>query len=247
MVRGILSFTAWFKGYEQNYVIIGGTACDILMNRVGADFRATKDVDMVLIAETLDAGFGNRFWEYIIAGGYKHRRKSAGVPQYYRFTEPTSSEYPVMIELFSRRLDSIILPSKSELTPLPIDDDVSSLSAILLDDEYYAFLKSGIDTTDALPILDAAHLIPFKVKAWLDLTRRRENGEKIDSQKIKKHIRDVFTLTDLVPTSFRLVLPVQIADDMSVFFGNNLRDAEQFLTTARIYGLSDAIPLKGLK
>ena len=128
-------------------MFIGGTACDILMNRVGADFHATKDVDMVLIAETLDANFGSRFWEYIIAGGYEHRRKNTGVPQYYRFTEPTSSEYPAMIELLSRRLDSMALPSKIELTPLPIDDDVPSLSAILLDDEYYAFLKSGIDTT----------------------------------------------------------------------------------------------------
>lgn len=29
------------------------------------------------------------------------------------------------------------------LTPLPIDEDISSLSAILLDDDYYEFLKQG--------------------------------------------------------------------------------------------------------
>ena len=247
MVRGISSFAEWFTGFEKNYVIIGGTACDILMNRVGADFRATKDIDMVLIAETLDADFGNRFWEYIVAGGYEHRRKSTGVPQYYRFTEPKSSEYPAMIELFSRRLDGIALPSGSELTPLPIDDDVSSLSAILLDDAYYDFLKSGIDTAEALPILDVAHLIPFKAKAWLDLTRRRDNGEKIDSQKIRKHKRDIINLTDLIPTTFRLELPESIAADLSAFFAKNLGDAERLLTTAIIYGLAEAIPLDELK
>lgn len=31
MVTGIDSFKEWFKGYEEQYAIIGGTACDILM------------------------------------------------------------------------------------------------------------------------------------------------------------------------------------------------------------------------
>ena len=31
MVRGIDSFREWFKGYEEQYVVIGGTACDLLM------------------------------------------------------------------------------------------------------------------------------------------------------------------------------------------------------------------------
>ena len=31
MVKGIDSFKNWFQGYEEQYVIIGGTACDILM------------------------------------------------------------------------------------------------------------------------------------------------------------------------------------------------------------------------
>ena len=31
MVRGIESFREWFHGYEDQYAIIGGTACDLLM------------------------------------------------------------------------------------------------------------------------------------------------------------------------------------------------------------------------
>ena len=31
MVTGIDSFKEWFKGSEEQYAIIGGTACDILM------------------------------------------------------------------------------------------------------------------------------------------------------------------------------------------------------------------------
>lgn len=48
-----------------------------------------------------------------------------------------------MIELFTRRIDAIILPESAALMPLPIDDDISSLSAILLNNEYYEFLLQG--------------------------------------------------------------------------------------------------------
>ena len=42
MVTGIDSFKEWFKGSEEQYAIIGGTAWDILMTEEGLDFRATK-------------------------------------------------------------------------------------------------------------------------------------------------------------------------------------------------------------
>ena len=35
MVTGIDSFKEWFKGSEEQYAIIGGTACDILMTEEG--------------------------------------------------------------------------------------------------------------------------------------------------------------------------------------------------------------------
>lgn len=44
MVRGIESFREWFRGYEEQYAIIGGTACDLLMTDRGLDFRATKEI-----------------------------------------------------------------------------------------------------------------------------------------------------------------------------------------------------------
>ena len=139
MVTGIESFKEWFKGNESQYAIIGGTACDILMTEEGLDFRATKDIDLVLIIEAVDAAFGRKFWDYVKQAGYEHRNKSSGVPQFYRFSHPTSNRYPAMIELFTRKLDAIQLPDDAVLTPLPMDEDISSLSAILLDDDYYDF------------------------------------------------------------------------------------------------------------
>ena len=60
MVRGIDSFREWFRGYESSYIVIGGTACDLLMSEVGEEFRVTRDIDMVLIVESLNADIGSR-------------------------------------------------------------------------------------------------------------------------------------------------------------------------------------------
>lgn len=124
MVTGIESFKEWFKGNESQYAIIGGTACDILMTEEGLDFRATKDIDLVLIIEAVDAAFGRKFWDYVKQAGYEHRNKSSGMPQFYRFSHPTSNRYPAMIELFTRKLDAIQLPDDAVLTPLPMDEDI---------------------------------------------------------------------------------------------------------------------------
>lgn len=141
--------------------------------------------------EAVDANFGKKFWEYVKRAGYEHCNKSSGVPQFYRFSHPVSNQYPAMIELFTRKLDAIQLPEDAVLTPLPIDEDISSLSAILLDDDYYEFLKQGKVTVDGVTVLDAAYLIPFKAKAWMDLIDRKAAGEHVDSKNIKKHMLTV--------------------------------------------------------
>lgn len=94
------------------------------------------------------------------------------MPQFYRFSHPSSNCFPAMIELFTRKLENIDLKYSHNLTPLSFEEEISSLSAILLNDDYYEFMKTGIRVVDGLSILDATHLIPFKIKAWLDLKKR---------------------------------------------------------------------------
>lgn len=220
MVRGINSFRDWFRGYEAQYAIIGGTACDLLMAGEGLTFRATKDIDLVLIVEAVDATFGQRFWEYVVAAGYEHKNNSTGEPQFYRFTNPQSHDYPTMIELFTRKQDSIALPHDAVLTPLPIDEEISSLSAILLNDDYYEFLKQGRIRVSEVTILDAPYMIPFKAKAWLDLSARRAAGEQVDSKNIRKHKNDVFRLSELLHQNQGKLshLPDDVRKDMLEFF-----------------------------
>ena len=218
MVSGVESFRKWFAEYTDQYTIIGGTACDLLMSEDGLDFRATRDIDMVLIVESLTPEFGRRFWEYVKAAGYEHRNKSTGEPQFYRFSKPSSREYPYMIELFSGRVDAIELPEDAVLTPLPLDDEISSLSAILMDADYYQFLREGKTVLNDIPVLDAAHLIQFKAKAWLDLTERNRNGEHVDSKNIRKHKNDVFRLSILLTSDIRVILSAAIRSDLEKFF-----------------------------
>ena len=106
MVVGMDSFIQKFGDYTDCYTIIGGAACDILMNEADTPFRATKDIDMILVMEARFKEFVKVFWEYILEGGYRFGWKNSEEVHFYRFTEPKAG-YPAMIELFSREPEYI--------------------------------------------------------------------------------------------------------------------------------------------
>lgn len=196
MIEGIEKFKERFAEYSDCYTIIGGTACDILMSEADTDFRATKDIDMILIMEARYKEFAGIFWEFIKEGGYQPEKGNREKASFFRFTKPKPG-YPSMIELFSREPDyNFDIPSV--IVPLHISDDVSSLSAILLNDDFYRFMLEGRRTVDNVCILDALHLIPFKMYAWLNLKDRKENGEHVNERDYKKHKYDVFRLLRIV-------------------------------------------------
>lgn len=99
MVKGMDVFREFFSDYSDQYVLIGGAACDISFGNNDVDFRATRDLDMVLIVEALTTEFGQRFWDFIRQGKYRNRARSSGTPQFYRFDKPEEPGYPLMIEL----------------------------------------------------------------------------------------------------------------------------------------------------
>lgn len=62
-MEGLETFKQYFQEYEDHYVLIGGAACDVIFSEEdGSSFRATKDLDMVLIVEALTLEFGEQFW-----------------------------------------------------------------------------------------------------------------------------------------------------------------------------------------
>lgn len=217
MISGMESFREYFQGYEDCYTIIGGAACDILMHDAALSFRATKDIDMILLIENRFEAFATLFWKYIKAGGYRCGWKSAEKPHFYRFTEPQKSNFPVMIELFSRRPDFQSERSDVYLTPLPVSDEVSSLSAIMLDEDYYKLMLAGRRTVEGISILGAEYLILFKIKAWLDLTQKKTEGLHFNERDLKKHKNDVFRLFALVDPTMRIELTPKVRAEVEQF------------------------------
>lgn len=253
MVIGLNRFRQHFAPYANQYVLIGGTACTVIMQESGLDFRATKDLDIVLYVEALNVNFATAFWDFIQEGGYQNRQRSTGKEVFYRFASPSISDYPSMIELFSRIPDNVKFSGKGHLTPIPINETIASLSAILLDEDYYNFIHLGKQQIKDLSILDAVHLIPLKARAYLDLMGRKRNGESIDEKDIRKHKNDVIRLYQLLSANSRKELPPPIKNDMS-FFLNHIKndksidckslglknvDAQRIIEIlGRIYGIS---------
>lgn len=232
MVKGIEIFQEYFKDYADQYVLIGGAACSISFEEQDANFgRTTKDLDVVLIVEAQTKEFGEKFWEFIRDGGYRHKAKSGGVPQFYRFDKPQNAKFPKMIELFART--DFRIENGSVLTPIHIDDSVSSLSAILLNDSYYQALLEGRDIIDGISVLRPAWLIPFKAKAWLDLREKRES----DSADIKKHRNDIIRLASEMILQ-HCKLPDEVKKDMKTFI-DMFKVSDQELKNLKIHGVHE--------
>ncbi|MBR1892751.1 MAG: hypothetical protein IJ815_04385, partial [Lachnospiraceae bacterium] len=115
---------------------------------------------------------------------------------FYRFTDPKPG-YPVQIELFSR-LPDYHLNVEYGIIQIHIDYDISSISAILLNDDFYDFMMQGRRTVEGISVLDTLYLIPFKMYAWIDLSDRKARGEHVNEKDLKKHKYDVFRLLEII-------------------------------------------------
>ena len=217
MVNGFESFREHFRGYEDCYTIIGGAACDILMGEAALNFRATRDIDMILLIESRFKEFAGIFWDYIKAGKYRCGWRSSEKPHFYRFTEPESAGFPTMIELFSRRPDFLAEREGVIIGPLRVSDEISSLSAIILDGEYYKLMLEGRRTVDGISVLGAEYLILFKAKAWLDLSMKKAAGAHVNDRDLKKHKNDVFRLYTIIEPGKRISLSETVAGDVAAF------------------------------
>lgn len=236
MVKGLDTFQKYFADYEEQYVLIGGAACDILFESNEVNFRATRDLDMVLIVEALTPEFGEKFWEFIVDGKYRNKATNGSNPQFYRFDKPEDDEFPKMIELFCR--SDFKLKNAKGITPIHIDDEVSSLSAILLNDDYYKALLNGKEVRNGLSVLRPEYIILFKAKAYLDLQKRKDSGEKVDSSDIKKHKKDVLRIASELMLEKVEELPIAVDADIHSFI--DLLEQEPFdQNSLKRYGLKN--------
>lgn len=215
MVHGLEVFRDWFAEYPNRYVVIGGTACNLVLARYGAPERATHDIDMVIMAEAFDRAFYERFVSFARQGGYSHRGK-AGKYVLYRFEQPSDPRFPPKIELLSKRPDHLE-GIETDLGRFQTIDSVGSLSAILLDEPYYGLLDRGIEVVEGIPVLGLRYLPVFKIHAWANLTDDKAAGKSVHGDEINKHRRDVLRLCSLFEPGESVALPASIRREVERF------------------------------
>jgi hypothetical protein len=145
--------------------------------------------------ENMTEAFARRFWQFVRDAGYRPERRKPKLdesPKYelYRFLDG-KPDYPQMIELLSRHPDVLGKPHGLVIEPIPTEDAISSLSAIIMDDDFYDFTVRHSRVTDGIRYADPAALIALKAKAYLNLREDKRAGLHINSKDIKKHRSDV--------------------------------------------------------
>ena len=217
MVRGLDIFKKYFEAYPDNYVIIGGTACDLILYEAGFIPRATKDIDIILIVEALNTEFVKQFWQFVVDGNYERKEKNEDERKYYRFMKPGNTEFPFQIELFARNPDLLDFDEQSYLTPIPVDDDLSSLSAILMNDDYYHYMLEHSVLESGLHLANIEALICLKAKAYLEIAERIVNGSKEDAKQLRKHKGVVFRLAVMLTGNDVFKLPESMKAHLQTF------------------------------
>lgn len=132
--------------------------------------------------------------------------------------KPANMEFPYQIELFSRNIGLLDFPEDTRITPIPTDDDLSSLSAILMDDDYYNFTIRHSHVEDGVHIANIESLICLKCKAFLEMSERKAQGGQVDGRHIQKHKKDVLRLAAMLAPSDRFEnVPQTLKKDVSHF------------------------------
>ena len=215
-VRGLDVFREHFSDDRDRFLLIGGVAAFLHLERAGLAPRATQDFDVVLRVE-VEPLLVDRIWEFVRRGKYQATERGTTERGFYRFHKPVDPAYPKMLELFCVAPQGLEVPEDQVVVPVPVDTDVSSLSAILLDREYYDLLARSREDVDGLPVATPACLIVLKARAWLDLTERREAGQRVDGKNIRKHRDDVFKLSQLLVEGEHVALRAGPLADLTRF------------------------------
>jgi len=183
------------------------------MEEQNLEFRATKDIDLVLLTNG-SAALNARISGYVKEGKYKVKEATKEGPRYYRFREPASEEFPDSIEIFARNEQNIDLADGQYVIPIQ-NDEVARISAILLDEEYFAIIKANcVRASGGASLINALANICLKARAHRELSERRARGEKVDEKDVKKHRNDILRLAVTLTGGERLALGPQAKVDL---------------------------------
>lgn len=206
-------FKETFEDFPSCYTIIGGTANVIVLESMGIKARATKDYDMLIHEEGRTLEFYKTFHEFLLSGHYImstiHENENL-----YRF-KTEDVEFPPINELLCKRpyfRDNW----DGEITSISFSDE-HSLSAIMLDREYFEFAIVNTEVIAGVSVLNKEGLLILKARAWYNLFLDRKEGKPRTSTEINKHLKDVSKLVLLFEENYKIKLESKIKEDMKKF------------------------------
>ena len=211
MVKGIEVFQEHFRGYDDAYIIIGGLATAMVMKELGFLFRATKDIDLVVVVQDNEA-FLKKLLQLIDQGGYDTRQRTENTDRHnlFRFLKPSDTSYPEQIELFAIHSSESVLVTDHHIIPIDTPENYPYLSAILLNNDYFNLLIQHSDNIDGIRVASAVALIPLKIHAHLSL-------KKSGNSDAKKHMRDIMRLAAILHEEDRIELSGLPEEEFELF------------------------------
>lgn len=220
-MEGESFLTEYMQQYTDDYILIGGNACALNFENIGAHFRATVDLDIVLITESTNDQFYEHLWNYIFKHGYEgkvYRGSDAGGSA-YRFIQPEGNRapnVPVQIELFSRKPDyfDTTLAKRSHITPIKTGQGISNFSAILLDDDVYEFIRSSRNSLKGISTVNLECLFGLKSVAWHSNQVLFDEKKINDKNTILKHPQDMISIANVIEDPKNTLFPTQIFDSL---------------------------------
>jgi hypothetical protein len=213
-LKGYELFVYDFWDFRDCLTIIGGTALLDIYASIGLQSRATRDIDCVILVENKTATLIKKITSFVKKGRYKGDVSNNYCS--YRFTKPLDNSYPSQIELFSgnKELGQEI---HEQIKHFSLNNGSTSFSAIMLDCNYYDFVKERKRKHADVFYLDPLGMLVLKAKAYLGNKELFASGKIISKNEVTKHLRDVIRLVYSYPFDEEITLPVPLENDCREF------------------------------
>lgn len=229
---GLSHFQDYCKDLDDNYVVVGGFATIMHLDReLEGHGKATFDIDLVLLTNN-SVEMSQRIKQYINDGEYKIQIGEKDQYKYYRFIEPQKQNFAKEIELFASNENDLELENSQRIIPVDPEEGLYSLSAIMLDPEYFEMIKNNVDKTNRAPCTNTQATMMLKMSAFYDLKSR-------DDKKWKKHRRDIVKLALLLTGEEQIKLTGRMKQDFDSFIKHLNDEVDQKM----IKSFGDGLPI----
>lgn len=170
--------------------------------------------------------------QYITEGKYDIQVGEKDQYKYYRFNNPKIENFAKEIELFASNENELELDEGQRILPIDPEEGLYSLSAIMLDPEYFEMIKSNINKSGEAPCTNTQATIMLKMSAFYDLRSRED-------RKWRKHRRDILKLSLLLTGEEEIKLTGRMKEDFNSF----IQHLEEELDQKSIKSFVDGLPI----